>query len=151
MSIFVSSYEKAIRDAFDSVSNDLPGDHEKLITKISDEICEAVSENIRNRVRDYLMENIKDDICRDAASVAESMLANAMAGDDKQLRNLFGFNEWYMKHLYTGNYPTQYALLDMLIKRHPTLFADERMRQLETLVSEQQKTIDRLTKRLEEA
>lgn len=145
MSLYVNPYEASIRAAFhNSVSDDIPEDSEKLIIKISDDICEAVSERIRDRVRTWLLDNIKDDICREAARVAESMLMNALAGDDKELRNLFGFSDWYMSHLYVGALPTQWRLMEKLIERHPDLFVSERIAQLDKQVEEQSKTIARL-------
>jgi hypothetical protein len=131
--MYVSSYEEAFRKAFDqAIEQDALRDRTDVVKKLTDTLWEEVASKIRESIDTWLMDNIKDDICREAAKVAESMLSNAIAGDDKELRNLFGFNDWYMKHAYIGRMPTQWALLDVIIKRHPDLFTNEKIAQQET-------------------
>lgn len=127
----VSSYEEVFRDAFDKAFGELPEQYPDLVKQVCDKIYEAVVERVRDDVRDYLAENIKDDLCRKAAEMAESMLMNALAGDDKEIRNLFGFSDWYMRHLYLGQLPTQWALIDAITDRRPDIFLDERIKQRE--------------------
>lgn len=107
MLVSVSPYDEQIRAGLDQALAELPQDYQKLIDTITDSICEAVQEKVRASTTDYLAESIKDDISRKAASVAESMLMNALAGNDAAIRNLFGFNDWYMRNLYLGDRPTQ--------------------------------------------
>ena len=139
--VSVSSYCDVFREAFSVSCEGMDENCEKIVDKIEDLIWRSVQEKVRENTLNYLEENIKDDICQKAAKVAESMLANAIAGDDTTLRNLFGFSEWYMKNLYVGEYPTQYELIDMLVRRHPEFFQKERERQL-------LKRIELLTKEL---
>lgn len=125
----VSSYEDAFRDGLKEALAELPDDHKQMINKITDTICEAIQENVRHNTETYLAKSIKDDIASRAAKVAESMLMNALAGDDKTIRNLLGFNDWYMKNLYMGKLPTQWALIEAIVERRPDLFNDERFNQ----------------------
>lgn len=140
----VSPYTDKIQEAFNLAVNELPDDHTKLVEGIVDKIGEAVLDKVRDQARSYLLENISDDIQRAAASVAESMLMNALAGSKPELRNLFGFSEWYMKNLYMGDYPREYQLLDMLVQRNPTLFVDEKLAQLTASNEHYKKEINRL-------
>jgi hypothetical protein len=131
---YVSPYHELIIEAFDSgfdaaLNAERIVDRTALVKKLVDEIWEQAVTQLHNSIDDYLGENLKDATRRRAAEVAEHMLRDALAGDDKQLRNLFGFNEWYMKHAYSGNFPTQWALLDVLIARRPDLLVDEKIRQ----------------------
>jgi hypothetical protein len=129
---FVNSYNEticqtlgaAIDAAMSEVVNRTP-----LVKKIVDDIWYEVVQRLHDSIDDYLGENLKDTLCARAAEVAEHMLRDALAGDDKELRNLFGFNDWYMKHSYVGQLPTQWALIDALAKRHQGLIVDERIKQ----------------------
>ena len=141
--VSVSSFEDRFREAFDT-AKDLPQDYEDLIKRIEDYIWDKVQNKLREGTVYYLKDNIQDDICQEAASVAESMLRNALAGDNKTLRNLFGFSDWYMRHRYLGDHPTEYALLDHLIQRHPDLFVNEKIAQLETDNAALKKEINRI-------
>lgn len=128
--VYVSSYEDVLRDGLEEAISKLPENHKDMINKITDTICQEIQENVRYNTEAYLAESIKDDITSRAAKVAESMLMNALAGDDKTIRNLFGFNDWYMKNLYLGrSLPTQWALIDAIAKRNPDIFSDERISQ----------------------
>lgn len=125
----VSSYEDEFRESLDKALSELPEDHKKMINKVTGTICEAIQEQVRYNTENYLAEAIKDDIAQRAAKVAESMLMNALAGDDHTLRNLFGFSDWYMKNLYLGKLPTQWALIEAIVAKNPQLFNDERFKQ----------------------
>jgi hypothetical protein len=140
----ISPYTATIQEAFNLAVSDLPDDHTKLVDDIVDKIGEQVLEKVRDNARNYLLENISDDIQRAAATVAESMLMNAMAGDKKELRNLFGFSDWYMNYLYLGDYPREYQLLDMLIERNPDIFINEKIAQLTAANEHYKKEINRL-------
>lgn len=131
---YVSPYHELIIEAFDSgfdaaLDAERMIDRTALVKKLVDEVWETAVSHLHASIDDYLGENLKDATKQRAAEVAEHMLRDALAGDDKQLRNLFGFNDWYMKHTYTGNFPTQWALLDVLIARRPDLMVDERIKQ----------------------
>lgn len=137
----VSSYEETIRAAFDKALDEFtPDDKNKLVKNLADTVCADVVDRVRDYIDDHLYQNIKGAVCQKAAEVAESMLRNALAGDDKTIRNLFGFNDWYMKHAYVGRLPTQWALIDAIIERKPELFAEERAaqqaRHIEVLTAE---------------
>lgn len=136
----VSSYETTIRAAFDEALGALPEDKAKLIKGVTDKIGDEIIESLRESVDDYLFRAIKDDMCRIASEIAESMLRHAMAGDEQTIRNLFGFTEYYMRHAYVGRLPTQWALLDAIVERKPDLFRDEKLaqqaRQIELLNTE---------------
>ena len=131
---YVSPYHEQIIEAFDSgfdaaLDTERTIDRTALVKKLVEEIWETVLVHLHASIDDYLGENLKDATRRRAADVAEHMLRDALAGDDKQLRNLFGFNDWYMKHAYQGNFPTQWALLDVLMARRPDLMVDEKIKQ----------------------
>ncbi|MDY3551461.1 hypothetical protein R5W24_000537 [Gemmata sp. JC717] len=142
--VYVSSYEEALRDGLAEALSSLPDDHKEMIDEITDMICEKVQEQVRYNTEAYLAESIKDDITTRAAKVAESMLMNALAGDDRTIRNLFGFNDWYMKSLYSGRLPTEWALIDAIIERKPELFLDERLKQNAALIKQLQAECARL-------
>ena len=112
--------------------------------KITDTICDAIQENVRYNTEEYLAESIKDDITNRAAKVAESMLMNALAGDDSTIRNLFGFSDWYMRNLYSGRLPTQWALIDAIADRKPELFSDEKIKQQAAEIANLQREVARL-------
>ena len=143
--VYVNSFEQNFRDAFDE-SAELPEDYCNLIKKIEDNIWEAVQNKLRDNTVEYLKSNIQDDICAEAAKVAESMISNALAGDDETLRNLFGFSDWYLKHRYIGDHLTQYKLLDMLVERNPQFFSDEKIKQLEADNKALKEQIERINK-----
>jgi len=144
--VSVSSYEDTFRSAFNKSVEDLPDDFTDLIKSIEDKIFESVQDKLRDSTVYYLKDNIQDDICRHAAEVAESMLRNALTGNDTALRNLFGFNDWYMKHFYTGEQPTGFKLLDTLVERNPKLFDQEKIKQLEIERDAYKKELERIKK-----
>jgi hypothetical protein len=129
---FVSSYDEQIRAAFDHALGEMPTDHSKLICKVTDDICQEIHDQIRDKFVEYFFENIKDDICRKAAAVAKSMIISALAGDDKEIRHLFGFNDHYIRWAWPPNeLPTQWRLIEAIAARRPDLFTDERLKQNE--------------------
>lgn len=130
--VFVSPFEEQFTESLTKATEDLPEQYEELIKDIEDKIWNAVQDKLRDSTVHYLKDNMKDDILQHAAKVAESMISNALAGDDKTLRNLFGFSDWYMKNRYLGEHPREYKLLDMLVERHPDFFVNEKIKQLET-------------------
>jgi hypothetical protein len=140
----VSSYEEVLREGLDKALSELPEDHKQMINKITDTICEAIQESVRYNTEAYLAEAIKDDIASRAAKVAESMLMNAISGDDKTIRNLFGFNDWYMKNLYMGKLPREWALIEAIVERKPDLFNDERFKQKDAQIANLQREVARL-------
>lgn len=146
---FVNSYEKIFRDAFDRGLEAIrPEDKEALVKKLVDEICEATVDRVRSAIDEDLLANVRDNLCREAARVAESMLMTALAGDDAALRNLFGFDDWYMKTPYVGQLPTQWKLIEALIERRPDLFVDERIAQRDAEVEALRRDNERLEKQV---
>ena len=126
----VSSFDKKFMAAFNSGCAAIPEDQSKTIKDVLDKIHERVISDLEYYIAENIKENASYAIRDEAAAVAKSMLMNALAGDDKEIRNLFGFNEWYMKHAYIGDrLPTQWALIDALMKRRPDVFTDERIAQ----------------------
>ena len=111
----------------------------------------TIGEGIRieDYVRDEMGSNAAIGLRDTAARMAESMLSNALAGDDKTIRNLFGFNDWYMKTLYMGSLPTQWALIDAIVARCPDIFAEERVKQRDAEIVELNRKIANLTRQLE--
>ncbi len=132
--VYVNSYEEIFRDGLENALSKLPSDYLESINKITDAIFEQCQEKIRYETETYLAESIKEDIANRAAKVAESMLMNALAGDEKEIRNLFGFNDWYMKHAYIGNLPREWKIMEEIIKKRPDVFIDEKIKQLEKQV-----------------
>lgn len=132
--VYVNSYEEIFKDGLENALKKLPDEYLELINKITDTIFEKCQEKIRYETETYLAESIKDDIINRAAKVAESMLMNALAGDEKEIRNLFGFHDWYMKHAYIGNLPREWKLIEKIIEKRPDIFIDEKIKQLETQV-----------------
>ena len=126
---YVSSYEETLREGLADAIAKLPDEHKDMIDKITDAICEAIQEKVRYNTEEYLAEAIKEDITQRASKVAESMLMNALAGDDATIRNLFGFSDWYMRNLYLGSLPTQWKLIDAIVERKPDVFSDEKIKQ----------------------
>ena len=134
--IFVSSYHEIIRDAFDkALGNEIPFNREKVIKDFTDKLCTEIIDNIQYYISDNLFQNIKDDLCRKAAEIATSMLKDALSGDDETIQNLFGFRYEYIHFKFApynvSGIPTQYHLINAIVKANPDIFINERIRQLE--------------------
>ena len=125
----VSRYDDAFIEAFGRGVEELPDAQTKLVKDIVDRIQEEVVTQIEAYVRDDMARNCSDALRETAAQMTESMLSNALAGDNYTIRNLFGFNDWYLKSLYIGPRPTQWALIDAIVARCPDVFLDERLAQ----------------------
>lgn len=124
----VSSFDIRFMEAFKAGCSVIPEDQSKTIKDILDKIHERVITDLEYYIAENIKENANYAIRYEASEVAKSMLMNALAGDDKEIRNLFGFNDWYMKHAWNGDkLPTQWALIDALVARRPDLFVDERI------------------------
>jgi len=126
---FVSSFEQPFIEAFGRGCGQIPDDLKATVKAIVDRIHEDVIGQIEYYVADDLKTNMAEAVRSEAAAVAKSMLMNALAGDDKAIRNLFGFNDWYMRHAYSGDLPTQWALIDAIVAKRPDIILDERLRQ----------------------
>ncbi len=137
--MYVNSYDKVFMEAYDRGVIDMPKELPDVVKKITDDIFEKVLNNLFDYIADDMKRNLDDSIRANAAKVAESMLMNALAGDDKEIRNLFGFNDWYMKNLYIGSHPKQWDLIDAIVKRNPDLFVNEKITQLSGQVAHLQK------------
>lgn len=147
---YVSSYDQVFREAFASGLDHMPLEHQgEAIKKIYDAITEAVLDRLENYIAGDMKSNLDDELCRTAAKVAESMLMSAIAGEDKQIKNLFGFNDFYMKNPYMGQLPTQWKLLDSIIERRPDLFIDEKLSQQAVEIDALRSQIKRLEGRIE--
>src|SRR6185437_13397980 len=146
---FVSSYDQAFLDAFDKGIKEMPKDLSGLVKATLDRVHDDVLSSLQFYIQHDMQSNLDGEIRSHAAEVASSMLANALAGDDKEIRNLFGFNDWYMKHLYMGSTPTQWALIDAIVARRPDLFVDERIAQRDAEVRELNRQIANLKRRIE--
>jgi len=143
--VHISQYTDALEMAID----DLPEKHTGLIEKITDQIWDEVQNKLRDHTTQYLLDIVKDDLQQKAAEMAESMLRNAIAGKDRAIRNLFDFNDYYMKNLYVGKPPTQWKLLDTIIERHSNVFIDEKIKQQKTEIENLKRENLRLTKYLD--
>ena len=146
---FVSSYDEVFVNAFDKGIKEMPTDLSKLVTTMLDKFHEEVLSSLLNSIVDDMKGNLDREIMDYAAKVASSMLANALAGDSKEIRNLFGFNEWYMKYLYAGSRPTQWALIDAIVERRPDIIVDERIRQRDAEIAELNRTVGQLRQRID--
>jgi hypothetical protein len=146
---FVSSYDQAFMDAFDKGIDQMPDKLPDLVKTLLDKVHEDVLDPLRNFIADEMKSILNAEIRDQAARVASSMLANALAGDSKEIRNLFGFSNWYMKHLYLGKYPTQWALIDAIVARRPDLFVDERIAQRDAEILNLNQEVTRLKQRLD--
>lgn len=151
---YVSPYADEIREAlgkgFDAAFEAMP-DRAALVKKLVDDVYDDVVSRVHTAIDEYLGENLRDALCGQAAKIAESMLMNALAGDDKELRNLFGFSDYYMKHAWAfAKLPSQWALVDALVQRHPALFVDERIAQRDTEIVLMRNENRRLHQRLED-
>jgi cell division protein FtsB len=144
-------YADTIRKAFSELPTNLV-DQEKIVENIVKNVLESVVDKVQFQISDYLIENIKGDVCQKAAEIAEHMLRDALAGDDKELRNLFNFNDWYMQYSMplSVNLPKQWKLIDAIVKRHPQFFVDERIKQYEKHVESLKANIQRLEKHIDE-
>ena len=146
---FVSGYEQAFLDAFGRGVEELPEDHAALVKTIVDKIHEEVSDRIMHHVREEMAGAAADHLRDVAASMCSSMLGNALAGDKKQIRDLFGFSEWYLKHGYIGSYPTEWKLIDAIVDRRPDIFIDERLAQRDREIADLKHDLKRACDRLQ--
>ena len=126
---FVSSFDEKFIAAFGRGIENLPEYQTKLVKDIVDKILTDVILMVESHIEEDMKRNMHEEIRSEAAKVAQSMLANAIAGNDKEIRNLFGFNEWYMKSAYVGDGPTQWKLIDALVARSPDIFVNEKILQ----------------------
>jgi hypothetical protein len=146
---YVSSYDQVFMDAFDKGIKEMPQDLSDLVKVVLDKVHEDVLEKVRYYIMDDMKSNLDNDIRDHASNVASSMLANALAGDNKEIRNLFGFSDWYMKHLYIGDKPTQWALIDAIVARQPDLFVSERIAQRDAEIVNLNQQIANLARQLD--
>lgn len=147
----VSSYDQAFIDAFDTRIKGMPQDVSAMVEEMLDKFHADVLTSLQYYIVDDMKSNLDAEIREHAAKVAESMLANALAGDSQEIRNLFGFNDWYMKHGYIGQgrRPTQWALIDAIVARRPDLFVDERIAQRDVEIQQLNQEVLRLGQRLD--
>jgi hypothetical protein len=135
-------------EAFEKGAKEMPSDLSGIVKAMVDQVHDEALDQLTSYITDEMRSNINAEIRNQAASVASSMLANALAGDDRQIRTLFGFNDWYMKHLYSGSKPTQWALIDALVARRPDLFVSERIAQRDAEIGLLTQEVCRLKERL---
>jgi hypothetical protein len=141
---FVSSYDEAFLAAFGRGIKELPADKTKIVKDIVDKIHEEVVSHIEYYVQGEMASNAADHIRYEAAKICSSMLADALAGDDKTIRDLFGFSEWYTKHGYIGSGATQWKLIDAIVARRPDIFLDERLAQRDREIADLQREVKRI-------
>ena len=145
---YVSSYDQAFMDAFDKGIKEMPDTLQNMVKTMLDKFHDEILGNLQYYIQDEMKSNLDGEIRGHAAKVAESMLANALAGDDREIRNLFGFNDWYMKHLYIGSKPTQWALIDALVERRPDIFVNERIAQRDAEIMQLNQQVSNLQRQL---
>ncbi len=145
---FVNSYTDSIRQAFSKVlENEEFADQERIAKNLTDTILIDVMDRLHCFIAEDMIHNIGDTICAEAATVAEHMLRGALAGDDHELRNLFGFNDWYMKHAFSASpLPKQWQLIDAIVKRNPQFFVDERLLQRDKEIALLKDNVQKLMK-----
>lgn len=141
---YVNSYNKAFLKAFSYGLTRMP-DTTKLKKEIVDNVFQDIVHQVEGYISDQMAMNLDDMIREKAREVAESMLMNAIAGDDKDIKNLFGFDDWYMKHSYIGSMPTQWKLIDALMERKPELFTNEKIAQQKSQIDLLEKELARVT------
>ena len=132
---------------FPDAMSEIPASLPKVIKLLLDKTFEEVATKIENYILENLRDKLKEEVKDVAAEVAESMLCSALAGDNQEIKNLFGFHSWYNQRAYVGKLPTQWALIDAIVARNPGLFESERIKQLETDVQYLKEENARLAKR----
>lgn len=148
---FVSAYDEVFNNAFDKGAKEMPKELPRLVKDMVDKFHEEVFSSLENYILDDMKANLDRGIKDYASQVASSMLANALAGDDKEIRNLFGFNEWYMKHPFISGdrFPTEWALIDAIAARRPDILVSERIAQRDCEIHKLNQTIVNLTRQLD--
>ena len=147
---FVSSYSAALAEAFGRGFEEIPCDKVAIVKKIVEEIHTEVLDKIEDRMRESMLTQLNDKIRHTASSIASSMLANALCGDDKEIKNLFGFNDWYLKHSCSfSGLPSQWKLIDAIVHRRPDIFVDERIKQRDAEITDLKASVSRLKDRLD--
>ena len=146
---YVSAYDQVFLDAFDKGIKEMPQDLSGLVKTMLDKMHEEVLSSLQYYIADEMKSNLDLEIRDHASKVASSMLANALAGDDKEIRSLFGFNEWYMKHPYSGSRPTQWGPIDAITARRPDLFVSERIAQRDAEIADLNQRITNLTRQFD--
>lgn len=142
--MYASSYEpefcKAFRDSLDALDVE---PFEDAVKKMADRVSEAVVDRVHDDVRDRLISSINDSICQHAGEVAMRYLEEALAGDDKQIRNLLGLYDHQTAYQFTrwSPRPTRWLLIEAMMERRPDLFVDERIRLLNGQIEEQEREI----------
>jgi hypothetical protein len=141
--MYVGTYESEFRKAFTDTLDNLEAEpFEASVKKIVDRLAEDVVDRVHDDVRDRLISAISDSICAKAAEVATRMLESALAGDDNELRNIFGFYQHpagsLAHHATFAPRLQRWQLIDALVERRPDFFIDERLDELnEKLISAQ--------------
>lgn len=149
--MYVGSYDEAFRTAFANALEDIQKDpFEDTVKNLVNRIGEDVLDRVRDQISDTMISDVGDKICAKAAEVATRMLEEALAGDDDQLRNLFGFYSHQQR--YDFYYHSQrWVLIEALMARRPDFFVDERLAQLEGKIEALQKQNASLQERLAKA
>jgi len=142
--MYVSIYNETFDKAIENSIEQMPDRVVDLAKTMTDAIFDRVWTNLEEYILNDMKANLDSNLKNAAAKIAESMLMNALAGDDKEIRNLFGFSDYYMRHMYIGNLPTQWSLITAIVKSNPDLFKDERLNQLQALYDNQNKENQRL-------
>ena len=153
--MYVSTYDPIFRKAFEGAC---AGFDETAQAVLSDKFAKCMREalyELQGDIENNMASNMEDELCRRAASVAEQMIQAALAGDDKTIRNLFGFYDGYHSEVYPSdllryNLPQQWRLVNAIVVANPTLFQDERFRQQESTIESLRAEVAKLRVRLAE-
>jgi hypothetical protein len=149
---YVSMYEREFREAFSHSLDALDTEpFEQSVKKIVERIADDVVYRVHDDVRDRLISSIGDSICAKAAEVATRMLESALAGDEKEIKQLFGFYDYReggMAHMafHFSPKPQRWQLIEALMERGPDVFIDERIGQLGENIVARDREIERLRK-----
>lgn len=128
--MYVSSYENKLREVIDNQIKDLEQPECDLVKKLCDTMHERIVQRMHDDMKDYFMSNLRDDICHEAARLAEMHIQTALTGDEKEIKNMFGFNDFYKeKPVYYGSHPYQWDLIDAISARNPGVFVNEKIEQ----------------------
>lgn len=119
------------------------------VNKVVKRATDDLYTHLMDSVNDYLASNLSDAIDDAARGIASRYLGEALAGDDKQLRQLFGC--WYRHEpaawsLIEGRYPDNWTLLRVLCEKFPDLLRTELLGQHETEIKALREKIGQLEK-----
>lgn len=140
-------FEESIKVVVEEVSSETEDLVNHLVDKMVSDIHDKLFEKVSNRLFDHLIESVQDRIDIVASDGASAILAKALQGDDKTLKDLFGFSDWYLNRssiIFEFRDLTQVKLIEYLIKTYPQFFIDEAFKQKDTILNLHKDEIERL-------